>query len=906
MLACVVSAVGADELRLLRAKPDPYGYPRPAPGATNVPTATSMFFQIGFEDNNTTDAVLAESVAVRIRTEDGPAVDVLGPGKRFADGYAGKVFRSRKPNGAVAVYIDGEAELQPSTTYVLSVRARSRGGAVLATERGKWKFTTAKASASHPLQFRLNLSTAPVRWHGGFFTGFCKPTFCTSASNRIPGYELMDRVRQQYPAAWSLQRDISMTGMEHQPRFLLGGLPNVVRERETRRVTAFEKRDKGMLVCVEDFFGHQQYGIECNRPLTDDYHAGDEVLIADGVSHVTAKVLGVVDDFAESRSLLVTSFEAPSGGWRIDYNRPLPKQEDPDAPGLFASGGCYLRKLRPAGTPHFYWGRIDKEWDIVHRRFGRRLVVNFVDAPGDLSVDGRNWTYPKDYVEYHEVVRAFTGHLIDRYGDSCLNFVWSVFNEPDLAAAFWRSRDFNELQKFYDYTVDAILRAFEDRGYDSDRVIVGGLEIGGIFGTRIERPVLKIFLSHCSPTATCEGALPQNAAFADRRLDGKRSRRVETLCGGTGGRGSPCDFISVHCYNASEVAAAKLIRAKQIALATDAAYYADLWVNSFESCPGWSPPPDVAAADSYLGNGYFPTWCADVARRQLLQAAADSRYAFGESVITFWPWPNPNFGGYNASTRVLAVDDDGDGRKDRQQTVAMPILHFLGLMAGMGDAYWTVPEQSVDAHVVSGLAAKRDDALRVLLYAHNAHDIQSRSKDSFELTLDLAAVPWPEVRVTEYRFDKDHNSYFRPGLKLRDRPAGRPGLKRPTPDEVERFVNNLSSDDRQAQLAAVKSAASLGDLPEELLVAAMQLYERTKDKEVRAAIESAGRQIQQRQVCYAPEEVARVQKLAELRITKQSRHKVGAEGSVHLFLTVAANGANFVVIEPAGVPARPD
>ena len=32
-------------------------------------------------------------------------------------------------------------------------------------------------------------------------------------------------------------------------------------------------------------------------------------------------------------------------------------------PGLFPPGGCYLRKFNPVGTPCFYWGRLDKEWD---------------------------------------------------------------------------------------------------------------------------------------------------------------------------------------------------------------------------------------------------------------------------------------------------------------------------------------------------------------------------------------------------------------------------------------------------------------------------------------------------------------------------------------------------------------
>ncbi len=583
-LACLVSVASAGDVQLLQRRPDPYGYPRPSAGETNVPTGTSLFLQLGFQDQNTTDTVDPDSVTVRIEPAGGPAADVLLLGKRFADGYSGKVFPSGNPRQAIAVYIDSRAELQPATTYAVTVSARSKQGGVLPAAKGSWQFTTAAAAkVTHAVRFPLDLSASPVRWHGGFFTGFCKPSFCTSASNRIPAYELMDGVRRIAAAAtsqgdgprttpgllppgpvpptkaWSLQRDFWLTGMEHQPGFITGGLPNVVRERETRRITATEKHADGILLRVEDFFGHAQYGIASGRPLADDYHPGDEILIADGVNHARAKVVAVVDDAKESRSLLVTSFTEPSGGWKIAYARPLPKEEDSHAPGLFPPGGCYLRKLRPAGTPHYYWGRVDKEWDIAHRRFGRRLAVNFADAPGDLAVDGQNWTYPKDYAEYHEVVRTYTAHLIERYGDACLDFVWSVFNEPDLAVAFWRSGDWNELQKFYDYSVDGILRAFEDHGYDSDRVFVGGLEIGAIFGTHIEAPILKIFLNHCSPTAECAGELPLNAALADSHLDGKRSRRVENLCRAHGGKGSPCDFISVHSYNAASVTAAKLI-----------------------------------------------------------------------------------------------------------------------------------------------------------------------------------------------------------------------------------------------------------------------------------------------------------------------------------------------------------
>jgi len=859
---------------------------------------TSLFLQLGFREKDATDAVLPDSISVRIGPVGGTQVEILKPGRAFSNGYSGKISSNNKRGPAVAVYIDGTANLKPSTTYVVSVTARSRKDAVLDGDKGTWRFTTGGEATTHPVPLRLDLAAPAVRWQGGFFTGFCKPSFCTSASNRIPGYELMERIRKKSPKAWSLQRDFTLTGMERQPRFLSQRPPNVVRERETRRIVTMEKRKEGIVLCVEDFFGHRQYGIASDRPIRQDYHPGDVVLVADGINSAEAKVIKIVQDSLDARQLLVTTFEDPPDGWKLEYAGALPETEDPNAPGLFPPGGCYLLKLRPAGTPHYYWGRVDKEWDIAHRRFQRRIVVNFVDAPGDLAIDGRDFTYPKDYAQYHEVVRVYTTHVIERYGDACLDFLWSVFNEPDLAAAFWRSGDWNELQKFYDYTVDAILRAFEDHGYDSNRVIVGGLEIGAIFGTHIERPVLGIFLTHCSPKASRDGALPKNAAISDPRLDGKRSKRVEDLCRTNDGKGTPCDFISVHSYNASAVTAAKLIRAKEIALEIDPAYYADLWVNSHESCPDWAPPPDVAAADSYLGNGYFPTWCADVIRRQLQKAAGDPRYAFGETILTFWPWPNSNFGGHNNATRVIAMDEDGDGKTDRSETVAMPILNFLGLVARMGDDYWVLPETVVGPHVVSGLASQTDNAVYILLYSHNERDVQSRSGEAFEIALELQGVPWPETQVREYRFDKQNNSYFELALQLRDRLPGVAGAARPKPKEVAKLVDQLNSEDTVEQLAAIEKAASLNAIPEEVAAAAFRLYERSKDASVRKAIMQTGQKAMGRQVCYTPGEVEQVRKKSILSVTKESQRAANREGTLLLPLTVAANGANFVVIQP--------
>ena len=166
----------------------------------------------------------------------------------------------------------------------------------------------------------------------------------------------------------------------------------------------------------------------------------------------------------------------------------------------------------------------------------------FHGRTGDLSVDGRNWTTAKDYAELHEVVRD-DFRPYHRPLRRCRP--WFPLERTERArprAAFWRS-DWNELQKFYDYTTDAILRAFEDRGYDSNRVFIGGSRASQDLSRR--QVVFGQFLAHCSPTSRTSRvpclATPPTPILGSTANDPSVSRRsVEP----TTEAASPCDFIS--------------------------------------------------------------------------------------------------------------------------------------------------------------------------------------------------------------------------------------------------------------------------------------------------------------------------------------------------------------------------
>jgi hypothetical protein len=280
----------------------------------------------------------------------------------------------------------------------------------------------------------------------------------------------------------------------------------------------------------------------------------------------------------------------------------------------------------------------------------------------------------------------------------------------------------------------------------------------------------------------------------------------------------------------------------------------------------------------------------------LAKAAGDARYGYGESILTFWPWPNPAFGGGNDCVRLVPVDEDGDGRADRSVTIAMPILHFLGLMARMGDEYQVLPERAIGGHVVSGFVSQDGQRTYVLVYSHAALDTQSRSAAEFEVVLALTGLGAGRVSVREYRFDTNHNSYFELGRRLRDDEAQR----LPSPEETGQIaaaVERLADGDRDSQLAALRELAELGPAAASALAELIGVAQTTSNPELQAAAGEALQRIWAPRA-YAAEQVRKVEAASQLQCADVSEQDA-TDGRAELRLSLAANGASLLVVEPS-------
>lgn len=89
--------------------------------------------------------------------------------------------------------------------------------------------------------------------------------------------------------------------------------------------------------------------------------------------------------------------------------------------------------------------RVDEVYDLV-RGLGMYPVVEFGYMPRDLAADPSRTVFayqgiispPKDWDAWHELIRAFTQHVVDRYGLDEVREHWrfEVWNEPNLSV-FW-------------------------------------------------------------------------------------------------------------------------------------------------------------------------------------------------------------------------------------------------------------------------------------------------------------------------------------------------------------------------------------------------------------------------------------------------------------------------------------
>src|SRR5262249_55118099 len=177
------------------------------------------------------------------------------------------------------------------------------------------------------------------------------------------------------------------------------------------------------------------------------------------------------------------------------------------------------------------------------------------------------------------------------------------------------------------------------------------------------------------------------------------------------------------------------------------------------------------------------------------------------------------------------------------------------------------------------------------------------SDAQFDATLDLAGVKGVPLLVREYRFDKDHNSYYRLGRRLRDEAVSARVSGPEQSERLQKALGELRSDRRETQLAALDRLAALGPAASAATAPLAEVLQKVEDAELRDPRTAVLKRIMAPKA-YPTAVVRQVEELSALRVTGLTCRPVSPDGRVALRVRVAANGANYLLIEPVplGVP----
>ena len=411
-----------------------------------------------------------------------------------------------------------------------------------------------------------------------------------------------------------------------------------------------------------------------------------------------------------------------------------------DASLKWGSTNAYTEDAQ--GSPIYSWTIIDHIFDSYRAARVKPLVeIGFM--PEALSTHPQpyrhnfpqgsiytGWAYPpKDYEKWSELVFQFTRHLRQRYGDAeVTTWLWEVWNEPDID--YWKGTP-EEYFKLYDYTVDAVLRAFPHA------------RIGGPDSTGPASPKAAAFLR----------------AFLDHCAHGKNYA--------TGKTGSHLDFISYHPKGSPkwmgdhvEMGIARQLQS------------IDEGFKIVQSFPEWrntpiilgeSDPEGCAACsakdnpqNSYRNGPLFPTYTAETLS-SLLTLIEQEHVNFRGSVTWSFEFESqPPFEGF----RELSTDG-----------IDKPLLNafrMFGLLGGervkasssaalaaaqvLRDGVRSEPD-------INSIAARRDREIEILVWNYHDDDLPAAAA-AIELTVAGLPQTTQPVLVEHFRIDSTHSNAF--------------------------------------------------------------------------------------------------------------------------------------------------
>lgn len=410
----------------------------------------------------------------------------------------------------------------------------------------------------------------------------------------------------------------------------------------------------------------------------------------------------------------------------------------------------------PDGAPIYDFTITDRIFDALTQAHVRPLVeIGFMPQAlsthpepyrhnfpkGDIFT---GWTYPpKDEAKWSRLVVAYATHLRERYGRQTDNWLWEVWNEPDIA--YWHGTP-AEYDRLYDLTAAGI------------RQVLPAAKIGGPEATGVSdhsEPFLRQFLEHCAHGV--------NAA--------------------TGGVGAPLDFISYHPKGSPRFADGHVIMSVGTQLRA-----AERGMQVIASYPEWKHTPIILGESDPEGcgacvssrNGYRngPLYGVSVAEATMRTYELARKYGVTVEGAVTWAFEfedQPAFAGFRALASdgidkpvlnvfrmfgMLGAGRTGDALAGEAQAgESIPGAMWVTTEGSAALPLAEVVEHSVAAVPdVNAVATRNGHEVDVLLWNYHDADVAAPAA---EVHVAIDGLRGRAAIAAEFRMDGEHSNAYR-------------------------------------------------------------------------------------------------------------------------------------------------
>lgn len=397
------------------------------------------------------------------------------------------------------------------------------------------------------------------------------------------------------------------------------------------------------------------------------------------------------------------------------------------------------------GNPIYNWRIVDSIFDTYVQR-GMKPLAEIGFMPEAMSTHpepyqhkfapGKNygtiftgWAYPpKDYKKWANLVYEWVKHCVQRYGKKEVeSWYWELWNEPNIG--YWQGT-IQEYCKLYDYSSDAVKRALPTAKMGGPHSTGPASETAAKF--------LRTFLKHCI----------SDTNYATKKI------------------GAPLDFIAFHAKGSPRVVDGHvrmgisnqlkdISRGFQIVDSFATLKHLPIVIGESdpEGCAacGMATNPENAYRNGTMYSSYT---AASFARKYLLM----DYYKVNLLGAVSWSFEFENqpwfYGFRDMATNgvdkpVLNVFRMFGMMKGKRVDVNSNRMYPLFAIRDSG-----VRRETTD---IGAIAAKDNRFATIMVWNYHDDDLQGESEN---VQLTVSGLPSTNVKLQEYRIDKDHsNSY---------------------------------------------------------------------------------------------------------------------------------------------------